>query len=180
VVVELGFDSRQKSLFALVSTVLSALGCVVGGLLSDRLGRRRMLAAYIACTAIPTFYLAAAMKHHGWIMPVDLDTPGRSLPPESLVTALWTANVVYSIVHGLMYGTRTALFMDVSTPAVAATQFTAYMALLNLTTSYTSWWQGHAIEAWGYPVTLSLDAAVGLVCLAVLPWTWKRSAQRSA
>ena len=44
--------------------------------------------------------------------------------------------------------------MDITTPAVAATQFTAYMAMLNLVISYTSWWQGFAIERIGYPQTL--------------------------
>jgi hypothetical protein len=68
-----------------------------------------------------------------------------------------------------MYGTRTALFMDVCTPAVAATQFTAYMAVLNLVIWYSSLWQGHAIEKWGYPVTLFVDAGAGLLCIPLLP-----------
>ncbi len=63
----------------------------------------------------------------------------------------------------------TALFMDVTVPAVAATQFTAYMAMANLVISYTSWWQGLAIVRWGYPVTLLLDAVFGLVVLFFLP-----------
>ena len=40
-----------------------------------------------------------------------------------------------------------ALFMRVSTPAVAATQFTASMALMNLATSYGSWLAG-PVSAW--------------------------------
>jgi hypothetical protein len=51
--------------------------------------------------------------------------------------------------------------MDITTPKVAATQFTAYMAMLNLTISYTAVWQGWAIEKLGYPATLTLDAALG-------------------
>ena len=76
-----------------------------------------------------------------------------------------------------MYGTRTALFMDVVDPAVAATQFTAYMAVLNLTTSYTSAWQGFALARWGYPTTLRLDAVFGLLGLVVLPWLKLRARQ---
>jgi len=68
----------------------------------------------------------------------------------------------------LMYGTRTALFMDIANPEVAATQFTAYMAVLNFVIWYSATWQGLAIEKWGYPVTLSLDAAAGLLCLVPL------------
>jgi MFS transporter, PAT family, beta-lactamase induction signal transducer AmpG len=74
------------------------------------------------------------------------------------------------VFQGLYYGVRSALFMDVTTPAVAATQFTAYMAMANLVISYTSWWQGLSIVRWGYPVTLGLDAAFGLVVLFFLPF----------
>jgi PAT family beta-lactamase induction signal transducer AmpG len=77
--------------------------------------------------------------------------------------------MVYSVFQGLMYGTRTALFMDVTTPRVAATQFTAYMAMLNFVISYSANWQGIALSRWGYPVTLTIDAAVGLACIALLP-----------
>jgi len=44
------------------------------------------------------------------------------------------------------------------------------MALLNFVIWYSATWQGWAIERWGYPMTLLLDAVVGLVCLGVLPW----------
>jgi PAT family beta-lactamase induction signal transducer AmpG len=60
--------------------------------------------------------------------------------------------------------------MDVTTPAVAATQFASYMALGNLVTTYTSTWQGFSIVTWGYPVTLLLDATAGLLCILLLPW----------
>ena len=69
-----------------------------------------------------------------------------------------------------MYGVGTAIFMDVTTPRVAASQFTAYMALTNVVYSYSSTWQGHATARWGYPVTLVLDGAFGLVCLLILPF----------
>jgi PAT family beta-lactamase induction signal transducer AmpG len=156
-------------LLALISTVISALGCVVGGFLSDRFGRKRMLALYLVGTAIPTAVMGWAMIRYQWIMPVDPRMPGRPVPPEELVTWFWAVNIVYSVFQGLMYGTRTALFMDVCTPAVAATQFTAYMAVLNLVIWYSSLWQGHAIEKWGYPVTLFIDAGAGLLCLLLLP-----------
>jgi len=87
----------------------------------------------------------------------------------ALVTAIWVATLTYSVAQGLMYGTRSAIFMDVTNPKVAATQFTAYMAMMNLAISYSATWQGIAAEALGYPKTLLIDALFGLVCLAVLP-----------
>jgi PAT family beta-lactamase induction signal transducer AmpG len=71
--------------------------------------------------------------------------------------------------------------MDVTNPLVAATQFTAYMALLNFAIGYSATWQGLAVERWGYPVTLTIDAVAGLLPLALLPWMTvpKRQAELS-
>lgn len=95
--------------------------------------------------------------------------------PAGLADSFWWAVMFYMAAQGLMYGTRTAVFMQISNPAVAATQFTAYMAMMNLVTAYTSWWQGVVIEEWGYPVTLFIDASTGLICLAVLPFLFQKA-----
>jgi predicted MFS family arabinose efflux permease len=60
-------------------------------------------------------------------------------------------------------------FMDVVQPKWAATQFTAYMSLLNVTIWYSATWQGWAIEKYGYPATLTADAVFGVCCIALLP-----------
>ncbi|MEN9401400.1 MAG: hypothetical protein RL091_103, partial [Verrucomicrobiota bacterium] len=168
--VELGLPDQKIAQLNVVTTVLSAFGCVAGGWLSDKFGRRRMLTLYISCTVIPGLCLAWYMSRHGWIMPVDVKLPNRPVPPGVLVTCFWTACMTYAVFNGLMYGTRTALFMDITTPAVAATQFTAYMAMSNLVTAYSATWQGVAIERWGYPTTLVMDSCAGLICLACLPY----------
>jgi MFS transporter, PAT family, beta-lactamase induction signal transducer AmpG len=167
--VELGMNDTQVAALNLWSTVLSALGCVAGGWLSDRFGRRRTLALYLFATAIPTLWLAWAMQQAPWIMPVDTQMPNRPVPSPALMSTFWIAVQTYSVFQGLMYGTRTAMFMDVTTARVAATQFTAYMALLNFVITYSANWQGKALARWGYPITLTLDAALGLVSIALLP-----------
>jgi PAT family beta-lactamase induction signal transducer AmpG len=163
--VELGMTDEEVAVLSLWSMVISAGCMVVGGLLSDKWGRRRTLFVYLAGMSLPVAYLMWVLQAHGYVMP---RTPGGPPIPE-LVTALWIASLWYSVFQGLMYGTRSAIFMDVTNPVVAATQFTAYMALMNLAIAIAAGWQGVAVEAWGYPVTLAVDAVTGLLCLLLLP-----------
>jgi PAT family beta-lactamase induction signal transducer AmpG len=167
--VELGLSDAQIAVLNLWSTVIFAFACVAGGWLSDRYGRRRLLALFIALTIVPTLWLAWTMQAEQWIMPIDVKAPGRPQPSATLVATFWAAVIAFNVFQGLYYGVRSALFMDVTTPAVAATQFTAYMAMANLVITYSAWWQGLSIERWGYPVTLALDAAFGLAVLFLLP-----------
>jgi PAT family beta-lactamase induction signal transducer AmpG len=165
--VELGLDDMRVALLNLWSTIISAAGCVAGGWVSDRFGRRRSLAIFVAGTTLPTFYLAWVMQQHGWIMPVQ--QPDRPVPDAALVGVFWAAVLVYNVFQGLYYGVRSALFMDITTPRVAATQFTAYMAMQNFVIAYTANWQGWLVERWGYPRTLVVDCLFGLVGLILLP-----------
>jgi MFS family permease len=168
--VELGLDDRKIGYLGLASTALSSTFCILGGWLSDRYGRRRTLAIFIAGTTVPTLAMAAAMHHFHWVLPISPLAPGRPMPSHELVQLFWGLALTYAIFQGLMYGVGTAIYMDVTTPAVAATQFTAYMALCNIVYSYTSTWQGHALVRWGYPATLTLDAVFGLVSITLLPF----------
>jgi len=168
--VELGLNDTQVAVLNLWSTIISALACVAGGWISDRFGRRKSLAVFVAGTTLPTFYLAWAMHQHGWIMPVPTGDPNRPMPAPSLVSVYWATVMVYNVFQGLYYGTRAALFMDITTKAVAATQFTAYMAMQNLVIAYTANWQGWLVERWGYPRTLVVDCLFGLVGIGLLPF----------
>lgn len=167
--VELGLNDNAIGRLALASTVISAVFCVIGGWLSDRFGRRKMLALFFVGTVLPGLYLAWVMQRHGWIMPIDLQMADRPVPAGELVNVFWGACLSFSVFQGLMYGTKAALFMDITTPAVAATQFTAYMAMSNFVITYSATWQGYAIERFGYPVTLLIDGVFGLVCISLLP-----------
>jgi PAT family beta-lactamase induction signal transducer AmpG len=167
--VELGLGDRQIGMLGLMSSTVSAGFCVLGGWLSDRFGRRRTLALFIFGTTLPTFAMAVMMHRFHWIMPISPQTPGRPLVPGDLVAAFWALTLAYSMFQGLMYGTGTAIYMDVTNPRVAGTQFTAYMSLCNLVYSYSSAWQGHALTRWGYPATLTLDGLFGLVSILLLP-----------
>jgi MFS family permease len=172
--VEIGMEDSDIATLGLITAIIAAVCCVIGGLLSDKLGRRRMLTYYVLGTTIPPLILLYVMLHHDWILPIDPTDPARRLAPASLVRAFWMIAMVHATFTGLVYGTRTAIFMDVCDPKVAATQFTAYMALLNVVISYSAIWQGLVIEKHGYPMTLGLDVIVGMLCLAVLPFVKPR------
>jgi PAT family beta-lactamase induction signal transducer AmpG len=167
--VELGLDNSEIAQLNLISTVIFAPFCILGGWLSDRFGRRRTLALFVFLTVVPTLWLAWVMWKAGWIETIDINAKNRPHPSQVLLITFWAATILYNIFQGLYYGIRTALYMDITTPAVAATQFTAYMALINVSISYTAWWQGISVERIGYPMTLLIDSVVGLFGLLLLP-----------
>lgn len=167
--VDLGLSNDQIGALATASQAATALTCVIGGWLSDRVELRRATAVYVLMLSLPGLALMAELHRHGW-------TPGQAAPA-ALVTAFMAAVVVYHLCFGFIYGARVALFMGITQPAVAATQFAAYMALTNLSIAYSVVWQGYAVHHWGYAVTLGLDALVGLSCLLLLPWLRPRVPQ---
>ena len=169
--VELGMDDNEVGQLNLWSSVISAAAMVLGGWLSDRWGRRRTLFVYLAAMSLPVLYLMWVLQQHGYVMP---RTPGGA-PIRELLTPLWIATMAYAVFQGLMYGTGAAIMMDVTNPRVAATQFTAYMAMMNLAISIAASWQGVAVEAWGYPVTLLVDAITGPLCILLLPWMKRKT-----
>lgn len=73
----------------------------------------------------------------------------------------------------MKYAVKNALYMDIVTPKIAATQFTALMALTNMTNLYSKLWQGQALDldfGWNWTISkvLFVDAALGLLFLVVL------------
>lgn len=188
--VRLGMNDGEIADMEVVASVIWAVSCVVGGLASDRIGHLKCLTVFLLLMSIPTVWLGSQIGDSNWNSQNTVqsspdetqeseETPdakstaveaARPRAPEPLRTAFWWAVMTYMSCQGLMYGTRTAVFMRISNPEVAATQFTAYMALMNLVIAYSAWWQGATIEKWGYATTLYIDAAFGLVCLAVLPF----------
>jgi len=178
--VDLGFDDDHMASWNLWTTICSAAGCIVGGWMSDRLGRRRSLAWFVFSMTPVTLWLAWTMWQAGWVHPVEADKRAGLVIPVIVVTTFWVCTLLYSFSNGLMYGARAALFMDVSNPRVAATQFTAYMALLNLGIAYSANWQGWAVDRFGYPITLLADGFIGLLCLIFLAAMGPISARKSA
>jgi PAT family beta-lactamase induction signal transducer AmpG len=102
--VELGLSDRKIALLALLSTVISAVGCVAGGYLSDRFGRKRMLAIYLVGTTIPVAALGWVMDRHGWIMPIDPRLPDRPVPADVIIVAFWVGKLGKNCRFCLFFG----------------------------------------------------------------------------
>ncbi len=93
---------------------LGLAGSMLGGFLADRVGPRRL--AGIATVLLGLSWIGFASAEPLWT-------------DRSFVTAfLLTQETLLAVMSVSLF----ALFMGISWPLVAATQFTAYMALLNL------------------------------------------------
>ena len=166
---------------SLVCSVIFVAFCMLGGFLSDRFGRRLTLVVFSAGTLLPTLWMGWQLHSAVWTYPVEGAADGTWPRHEALINAWWIAGLIYSMFQGLMYGIRTAFYMDIVEPKIAATQFTAYMAMLNLVTIYSYWWEGLAITSvekggWGltYLQIFLVDAGIGALFLLVIPFVKPR------
>lgn len=155
--VDLGMTDNQIAGLNLYTTVVAAAGCILGGWVSDRLGHRKMLGVWYALTTLPTFYLSGKFT-------------GASGMEGVTIAEYYRVAIAYNFMSGLVQGTALAVFMGLTSPLVAGTQFTGYMALKNLVYSYSSLWQGKYADVAGYAATLRLDAIIGFLPILVLPF----------
>lgn len=173
----LGMSDDEIARLGLVSSLVFVVFCILGGYLSDQFGRRLTLALFGLGTLIPTLWIGWRLQAEGWLHPVEANADGTWPRHDALIAAWWAAGLWFSVFNGLLYGIRTAFFMDIVDPRIAATQFTGYMALLNLNISYSYWWEGLAITpaakgGWGftYLQVFLVDAALGSIFLLILPF----------
>lgn len=159
--VDFGLNDTDIAQISLYSTVLAAVGCVAGGMLGDRFGLRRMIGFFYVLSAFPGIYLALRWGEN-------------SALPSVSKTEFFTVLLMAGMATGFYYGIRSGVFMGLTNPAVAATQFTGFMALSNLTISYTNNWQGFVAQEMGYSAVLWIDAALVLVPLMLLPFMTPR------
>ncbi len=63
-----------------------------------------------------------------------------------------------------------ALFMDISRPAIAATQFSAFMGATNGCESWSSFASGKLIASHGYPTSMLAMSLISLLAIPLLAW----------
>ncbi len=133
-------------------------GAVGGGFLADLIGARRLAA--IACGMLAIMYVAF----------------GLASPESSVLGVDWTARwfVTAYILSGEFLGSLLsvslfAIYLNISWPKVAATQFTAYMALLNLSTTIGLKVSGVLDANFSTPMLFLLAGAVQAAVIFLLP-----------
>jgi predicted MFS family arabinose efflux permease len=158
--VDYGLTQAQIAQVSILNTVAGGIGCLIGGFLGDKFGMKKFLGVFYFLTVIPTLYLAFKVS--------TLGINGIS------IEGLYIVIVFHGLVYGAAFALHAAIFMGMTSPAVAATQFTAYMAISNLAISAGNLWQGAVAERMGYEMALSIDAAFVVVALAVIPFLKNR------
>jgi PAT family beta-lactamase induction signal transducer AmpG len=154
--VDIGLTQTQNAEISIYNTIAAGAGCLAGGWLAQRFGVRRMLAVFLAGTAVPTALLAMRIEAVGL----------EQFPLRDFYAII----IAHGAVYGMTFGAHKAVFMGMTNPAVGATQFTAFMAMGNLAIVYSNLWQGYMAQWHGYATALYLDALFMLVPLVVIPF----------
>ena len=154
--VDYGLDETQLSQLAVAVAIVSAAGCVLGGILGNYLGVKRVVATGYVLTALPTLFLAYQISAVGL----------TNIPIQAFVAAILS----HALLFGIAFAVRMAIFMGMTNPLVAATQFTTYMALSNVAISVGNYWQGVVAERFDYSTALYIDSALIILALCVIPF----------
>ena len=154
--VDYGLDETRIAQLQVSNTIASGLGCLLGGFIADRFGAKLTVGVAFAMTALVTFGLGHQVSLVGLTAVAPL--------------VFFGSVIAHGFFFGMSYGARNAIFMGMTNPAVAATQFTAYMGMSNLAVSIGNYWQGMVAERMGYAQALYLDAAIALLVIGLVPF----------
>lgn len=158
---DLGWSAEAwSSLAAGPGLACGLAGSVLGGICADKIGHRKLAAIATACLAAG-YALWAALEPY-WI--------DRAM----VYATFW----IEPLFQGVLTVSLLALCMDVCWPAVAASQFAAYMALGNLSTTIGAKFAGFAAHTWTYPGIWLIAAGSQLMLIAALPFIDSKHAQR--
>jgi MFS family permease len=129
-----------------LSGLISAFGCLVGGWASDRMDRKKAYLAYGILQA------ACAV--------------GMGLAPRTEATYIVFTSI-YAFITGLTYAGFTAFVLEAMGTGAAATKYSLYASLSNFPIMYMTTLDGHAHTTSGPAGMLYTEAAVGMLGLVV-------------
>ncbi len=151
--IDRGISGEQVGFFFAIPVVVGMLGgALLGGYLSDRIGRGLAVAVFLVLFVLNIVVLAAR----------DVMVSGQS---EWWIVALLSTLYV-SI--GMFTASSYALFMDITNPQLGATQFSAYMGATNGCESWSTLAVGRLHSAFGYPLAFIVMSCISLTALPLL------------
>lgn len=141
--------------------VISALGCLLGGVLSDRLDRKAAYCLYGLLLAAT----AAAM----------------ALAPRTELSFV-VATSVYAFVLGLSYAGFSGVVLEAIGRGAAATKYSLLASLSNMPIAFMTFVNGWAHQRWGSTAMLMVEASAGVAAVVLFLGVarWSRAAVRAA
>ena len=146
---------------------LGLAGAIAGGFLADKFGPKRI--ASIGCIVLALSY----------------STFGLSSPDSGILWFDWTNRpvvITYILIDtwmgSMISASLFAMYMTVSWPRVAATQFTAYMAILNLSTVIGLKSSGFISDALSLPIIFIGAGILQLIVISIFPFIDVHQARR--
>lgn len=124
--------------------IVSALGCLAGGWICDRMNRKAAYAAYGVLQALCALAMAAA-------------------PRSETMYVFFT--LLYAFITGLTFAGFTAFVLEAMGKGAAATKYNVYASLSNTPIYYMTRIDGWAHGRWGAGGMLKTEAAFGAVGL---------------
>jgi PAT family beta-lactamase induction signal transducer AmpG len=155
----LGYTDQRIAALITMAALSSVVGSLIGGLMCDRLGRRRAL--LVACLVVAATDFIFVGGHAAW----------------TNTSFVLTLSVAGALASGMVLAAAVTLFMDLTNPRVVATQFQVYMSVMNLRASTATTVGGHLAERFSAPFMFVLGGVLELVPLALLPFLDARRAQ---
>jgi PAT family beta-lactamase induction signal transducer AmpG len=125
--------------------VVSAIGCVIGGYLCDRMDRKFSYALFGVFLSAGALGMAAAARS-----------------PAMFVTF----TLLYALVQGLNYASFSAVVLEAIGGGAAATKYNLYASLANMPIAYLTIVDGWAYGRWHANGLLAADALAGILGVA--------------
>jgi MFS family permease len=150
---QLGWTDTEYVLVTGGSAVVAGiLGTLLGGIIADRYGARRIASLFSILTGLSIFTIALAEPL--W---------------ENRTVMTWLV-IIYPFFGAAMGISLISLFMNVTWPKVGATQFTLYMALLNFGALFGLKMAGYFEENFTFTTTIMIGGTCQLMIAFVLPY----------
>lgn len=127
----LGLEPVQIGLITAILPITLAIGSIIGGISTDKIGRKRALYIFLGLSVI---FTASLILVNNW----------------------WQLSINYAIIGILMGGHSTvscALFMDVTNPRIGATQYGVFTGLGNLGLNGGGMLTGTMVAVFGFSRT---------------------------